>query len=526
MKTLRLLWPILILALAIPLARAGSATWSVNAVSDDWNTAANWTPQTVPNGPSDVATFSSSSQTSVTLSSAITLSGLVFDASASSYTINIGQSTIGFFAGTGITNNSGVVQNFVLPKYEIFLDSGSAGDLCNFTISGGVSGSAAMYFGGGSAGTCTYLAKGPTASQTQGGIIDFAAAGSADHGVFTLEGSSFSGKASAFSTFSNTATGGSGLFELRGGTVSGAIGAFCTFVGSTNADNATFIVRGGSVEGALGGGLSFQEFSHGGRARIEVFGNGSLDISSNYAESVTIGSIEGDGDVFIGGAGSTHGAANLKVGANNLSTTFSGVIHDGGAGGGVGGSLTKAGHGRLTLNGANTYTGLTTVLAGALLATNTTGSATGTGPVQVSAGTLGGTGTIAGPVTITSDVHPAFLAPGTGRRAATLSLLSRLTFDAPATYKVDLDSGSATADKVVAFGLTIQSGAQIILADRGNSVLTHGLVFTIIDNTAAPPITGSFSNLPDGAIVSVNGNNLQASYTGGDGNDLTLTVVP
>ena len=107
-----------------------------------------------------------------------------------------------------------------------------------------------------------------------------------------------------------------------------------------------------------------------------------------------------------------------------------------------------------------------------------------------------------------------------------MSLLSRLTFDAPATYKVDLDSGSATADKVVAFGLTIQSGAQIILADRGNSVLTHGLVFTIIDNTAAPPITGSFSNLPDGAFVSVNGNNLQASYTGGDGNDLTLTVVP
>jgi len=34
----------------------------------------------------------------------------------------------------------------------------------------------------------------------------------------------------------------------------------------------------------------------------------------------------------------------------------------------------------------------------------------------------------------------------------------------------------------------------------------------------------AFSNLPDGAIVNVNGNNLQASYEGGD--DLTLTVVP
>jgi hypothetical protein len=32
--------------------------------------------------------------------------------------------------------------------------------------------------------------------------------------------------------------------------------------------------------------------------------------------------------------------------------------------------------------------------------------------------------------------------------------------------------------------------------------------------------------VPDGGILTVNGNNLQASYTGGGGNDLTLTVVP
>jgi len=37
---------------------------------------------------------------------------------------------------------------------------------------------------------------------------------------------------------------------------------------------------------------------------------------------------------------------------------------------------------------------------------------------------------------------------------------------------------------------------------------------------------GTFSNLPNGGIVTINGNNLQANYEGGDGNDLTLTVVP
>ena len=48
----------------------------------------------------------------------------------------------------------------------------------------------------------------------------------------------------------------------------------------------------------------------------------------------------------------------------------------------------------------------------------------------------------------------------------------------------------------------------------------------VIANTSATPISGAFSNLPDGGILNVGGNNLQASYEGGDGNDLTLTVVP
>jgi hypothetical protein len=53
-----------------------------------------------------------------------------------------------------------------------------------------------------------------------------------------------------------------------------------------------------------------------------------------------------------------------------------------------------------------------------------------------------------------------------------------------------------------------------------------GQVFAVISNTAATPIAGTFHNLPEGKILTVNGSNLQASYTGGDGNDLTLTVIP
>ena len=68
--------------------------------------------------------------------------------------------------------------------------------------------------------------------------------------------------------------------------------------------------------------------------------------------------------------------------------------------------------------------------------------------------------------------------------------------------------------------------AMIALIGHTMGILTQGMVMTLISNTSANPISGTFSNLPDGSIVTINGNNFQASYSGGDGNDLTLTVVP
>ena len=55
--------------------------------------------------------------------------------------------------------------------------------------------------------------------------------------------------------------------------------------------------------------------------------------------------------------------------------------------------------------------------------------------------------------------------------------------------------------------------------------LRVGTTFTAISNTAATPIAGTFANLPDGSIITTKGNKFPASYEGGDGNDLTLTVV-
>ena len=239
----------------------------------------------------------------------------------------------------------------------------------------------------------------------------------------------------------------------------------------------------------------------------------------NNPVPVTTGSLEGNGLVFLG-------IKNLSVGGNSLSTTFSGVISDGGEEGGVGGSLTKVGSGSLELSGVNTYTGGTTVSAGTLIVSNTTGSATGTGAVSVNAGTLGGSGIISGAVTVNSG---AFLAPAHGTKTqSTLTVQSPLTFNSGSTYTYTFKAKGkqAKTDKVIANGVTINGGANVTIQGTTKGSLKAGTAYTLISNTSANPISGTFSNLADGAIVNVNGNNLQASYEGGDGNDLTLTVVP
>jgi hypothetical protein len=84
---------------ASQLVFAGSATWNADPTSKDWNTAANWTPQSVPMERTDVATFDVSSVTNVLLSGAATIDSIVFTASARAFTINVGKDLT--FVGAG-----------------------------------------------------------------------------------------------------------------------------------------------------------------------------------------------------------------------------------------------------------------------------------------------------------------------------------------------------------------------------------------------------------------------------------------
>jgi hypothetical protein len=107
-----------------------------------------------------------------------------------------------------------------------------------------------------------------------------------------------------------------------------------------------------------------------------------------------------------------------------------------------------------------------------------------------------------------------------------LTIQSGLTFSSDGICQVELNSTTTDSDEIVANGVTINGAAQFSITDLGSSTLPVGTVFSIISNIAGTPIAGTFSNLPDGSTIIIGSNTFQASYEGGDGNDLTLTVVP
>ena len=307
----------------------------------------------------------------------------------------------------------------------------------------------------------------------------------------------------------------------NGGAVFGGHGARCTFHHFAGANAATLIANGGAGPGS-GATILFAGESDGGTSRVEVFGNGNVDISRDPTPDITIGSLEGNGLIFLG-------ANKLTVGANNLDTSFAGTISDGGGvHEGSGGAFGKTGSGTFSLTNANTYTGGTTLDGGSVFVNNTSGSATGTGNVQTNSGTFGGAGIVAGPVVIGSGSGSgAALSPGASADViGVITLLETLTFQSDGTFEIQLDSTAVTADEVIVQGATIDSGAQIVASDLSSGTLPAGTSFTVIDNRGTTAIVGAFSNLPDGGTLTVGSNTFAADYAGGDGNDLTLTVLP
>ncbi|MDQ3200393.1 MAG: hypothetical protein M3Q46_14630, partial [Verrucomicrobiota bacterium] len=324
---------------------AGSATWATNPISGDWNTAANWTPQTVPNTSSDIATFATSNQRQVGFSAITGVGEITFNPGADAFTIISQPGDPVTLSGSGIVNNSGRLQTFLCEIDDgfngvfFFRNSATTGSL---TSLGGSEGSTFVFYDTSSAGSAAFdlgggtvqseitfwdasTAADSTINVTQG-AINFFGASTAANAHMTVSGYSilffledarggnavatcFGGKYFGNNiSFADYATAEEGTYTVVGASAAGEFGSFVEFLGNATADRATFVINGGmgaglegtslmfidtttaaaahitangGIDGSDGGAVIFTKKSIGGTASLTLKGNSELDISTH-----------------------------------------------------------------------------------------------------------------------------------------------------------------------------------------------------------------------------------------------------
>jgi len=205
----------------------------------------------------------------------------------------------------------------------------------------------------GSTGTWDLKQGTVTLTSASGGNLRVGHDGSSK-GTLTVEGGTFNlGNNALYVNAGATSSGGSGTFNLSGGTLTARVVQFgdgvSTFSsGSTAALNVTggtlYLGSGGMANGALGT-----------LARTATFSGGIIGATSNWISALPIILTNINGPITFKASDSGNTAQDIT-----LSGALSGQ-----------GGLIKTGVGTLTLSGANSYSGGTTINAGTLALTTT-----------------------------------------------------------------------------------------------------------------------------------------------------------
>jgi fibronectin-binding autotransporter adhesin len=233
------------------------------------------------------------------------------------------------------------------------------------------------------------------------------------------------------------------------------------------------------------------------------------------------------GDASVSGNVNLNGANRTFTVAGGNTLTLSAAVSNGGL---VKGSdFGIDGSGTLVLSGANTYAGGTTVnlgtlkvgAAGALplaggvtVATGATLDVTPLSTLTVNAGTLGGTGTVLGSVTIASG---GALRPGGATTAGTLTVGS-VTLQSGGT--LDVAAGNTAASSLtVTNALSVSGTPTISLFNDGSLVYGHAYTYTVATagSVSGTPsfnfVAGNFFGFAGTPTAQFSGNALRLSFT-------------
>jgi len=315
--------------------QAANSSWT-NDAAGTWTNAANW-DNGVPGisdgtNSTDVATFglNNTANRTITVDTNRNIGGMVFSGTA----------------GTNITLSGGSLK---LSNGGSLVFGRTRNDISD-TIS-----SAIVIQGDG--GSATFTANGGQFSSVgiTGGVTGSSLPGHTT--TLTLDGNSISATPARSQNQLNAVSDGAGggnLTIIKKGTGIWTVSLTSTFTGDFYLNEGTlraFGAGGGYGKGTLIIGTNV----------IFTQGNSTMSTLSNNVKAVV------NGDFTLTGSANTKwtfpidiGSATRTVTVTSTNKTFSGVIS--GSGG-----LTKAGVGELILSGSNTYSGATTVSAGALI---------------------------------------------------------------------------------------------------------------------------------------------------------------
>lgn len=205
-------------------------------------------------------------------------------------------------------------------------------------------------------------------------------------------------------------------------------------------------------------------------------------------------------------------ADNISLQVNSGTATQSGVIKE--TGGSFG--FTKIGAATLMITATNTYTGTSTVDDGTLLVTGVIVAATDV----ASGGILAGTGTV-GAVSIAKGGR---LTPGDSTGAGELAtgditLVSGAGFSVSLGYDTNITYSQASATGAVQLG-----GCTLDFTITNTAAVEISRVITIIENDGSDAVEGLFARYGSDTLITVDGYGTAVDYTGGDGNDVVMTI--